>query len=91
MSARTAADEQGVRLALADSLHWPLTGIDLEDDWLWLRVWQMRIGGARPAFYFPFLPMSLTGLKVDVTLANISDVLPPAVATLDEMRLDEMG
>jgi hypothetical protein len=52
-----------------------LTAIEMADDNLWFTLWSQipdRMGG-HPAFYFPHLPASLTGLETDLTIASIAE------------------
>ena len=50
-----------------------LTDIEVTDDNLWFRIWSQIPDwlGSYPAFYYPHLPASLTGLETDLTINNI--------------------
>jgi hypothetical protein len=57
------------------SLGRELTEIEVADDNLWFTIWS-RVPDTRrayPAFYFPRLPASLTGLETDLTITSTAE------------------
>ena len=75
--ANAHGDSVASRRHLEDFFGRPLTIDEQGDTLLWVRVWNRTTGdfSFRLTFYFPRLPVTLTGFPFDVTSSNIAKVL----------------